>query len=250
MHISKVMLASIFITTIVLGIIGGVVSTSMQAAKPAEAVNSELVATYQQREAAYNQLIEQANQKLDQANAQLQAMQTQVEVATQQPTAVSVSVSTAITPEKASQIAQGTVEVGQTVQKTPELVSFEGKTTYEVIFQKGSVYVDAQNGAVVFNGTVPLQINADKAVQIASDYLKEKDFLKVDQITFRNAPIFRVIFKSGMMVYMDLTGQITYIQKASSNPPTVQASGGSNNSSNPPAASAPSHHEDEHEGND
>jgi hypothetical protein len=33
-----------------------------------------------------------------------------------------------------------------------------------------------------------------------------------------------------MMVYMDLGGQITYIQKASSNPPTVQASSGSSNS--------------------
>jgi uncharacterized membrane protein YkoI len=230
MQISKVMAASIFITTIVLGIIGGVVSNSVQGSKKAETVKPEIVATYQEREAAYNQLIEQANQKLEKANAELQAMQTQIDQVNQQPSMVKATVSSTITPEKAGEIAQKVVEAGQTVLKTPELVSFEGKTVYEVIFKKGSVYVDAQNGDVVFNATLPLKINADKAAQIASDYLKEQDILNVDEITFRGAPIFRVIFKSGMMVYMDLGGQITYIQKASSNPPTVQASSGSSNS--------------------
>lgn len=230
MQISKVMAASIFITTILLGIIGGVVSNSVQGSKKAETVSPEIVATYQQREAAYNQLIEQANQKLDKANAELQAMQTQIDQVNQQPALVKATASSTITPEKASEIAQKVVESGQTVLKTPELVSFEGKAAYEVIFKKGSVYVDAQSGNVLFNATVPIQINADKAAQIASDYLKEQDIMNVDQITFRNAPIFRVIFKSGMMVYMDMAGQITYIQKASSTPPVVQASSGSSNS--------------------
>jgi hypothetical protein len=45
--------------------------------------------------------------------------------------------------------------------------------------------------------------------------LKNKDVLQVDQITFRGAPLFRVIFKNGVMVYLDMTGQITYMLKSS-----------------------------------
>jgi hypothetical protein len=98
-----------------------------------------------------------------------------------------------------------------------------------------------------------VQITADKAVQIASDYMKDKDVLQVDQITFRNAPIYRVIFKSGMMVYMDTTGQISYIQKASTPAPVMQASAGSSGNTQASAPTSPKeNHEDsgEHEGGD
>ena len=141
-----------------------------------------------------------------------------------------------------------TVEPGQTAKKAADLVSFEGKAAYEVVFPKGSVYIDAQSGAVLFNGTVPQQITSAKAVQIASDYLKDKDLLQVDQITFRGAQIYRVIFKDGMMVYMDLTGQISYIQKASTPAPViVEAAGPSSSGNSAPAQTTSSQHEPEHE---
>jgi uncharacterized membrane protein YkoI len=247
MQLSKVMLISVLITTVILGIVGGVLANSLQAAKPAESASPELIATYQAREAAYNQLIEEANQKLEKANAALQAGQTQPgQVSDTQTAAGPAAFSASFSPEKASQIAQK-VAVGtdSAVLKTPELVSFEGKTAFEVIFAKGSVYVDAQNGSVLFNGTLPIKITADKAVQIASEYMKEVDVLQVDQITFRNAPIYRVIFKSGMMVYLDMSGQITYIQKASTSAPVVIASNGS--SGDMQASVTNAEHEDHHD---
>ena len=89
MQLSKVMLASIFVTTIILGVVGGVVSNSISSAKAVEPVSPESTATaaaYQQREEAYNQLIAQANQQLEKANSQLQAMQSEVtQLKQQQP---------------------------------------------------------------------------------------------------------------------------------------------------------------------
>ena len=37
--------------------------------------------------------------------------------------------------------------------REPELVLFEGKVAYEVGFTRGVVYVDANDGTVLFNGT-------------------------------------------------------------------------------------------------
>jgi len=113
------------------------------------------------------------------------------------------------------------------------------------VFQNGSVYVDAQTGEVLFNGTVPQEITAEKAAQIASDYLQNKDILLVDQITFRGAPLNRVIFKNGMIVYLDTTGQITYILKSSPKLADNQSfeSGGSSG----PSYSEHEEHEHEHE---
>lgn len=214
---SKVLLVSVFITAIILVIIGGVTSIAM-ANKPSKSdtATTEAVQAYQQREAEYNQLIQQANQQLAEANAKLQAIQSQ---AAQNPAAAQPSTGTlnvAISIDKAEQIARQAADPSSLMQKKPDLVSFEGKAAYEVVFQKGSIYIDAQNGSVLFNGTVPQEITAEKAAQIASDYLQNKDILLVDQITFRKAPLYRVIFKNGMMVYLDTTGQITYILKSSS----------------------------------
>jgi hypothetical protein len=36
--------------------------------------------------------------------------------------------------------------------RAPELVRFEGKVAYEIGFTRGVVYVDANTGAVLYNG--------------------------------------------------------------------------------------------------
>jgi uncharacterized membrane protein YkoI len=248
---SKVLLLSVFISAIILVIIGAITSNVM-ADKISKAETptgtSETIQTYQQREAEYNQLIQQANQQLADANAKLQALQNQA-VQNQpvtQPSAANneVAVSMAVSVDKAEQIARQAADAKSLLVKKPELVSFESKAAYEVAFQNGSIYVDAQTGDVLFNGTVPQEITKEKAVQIASDYLKNTDVVLADQITFRNAPLFRVVFKDGMMVYLDTTGQIVYILKSSMKAVVSEPQSGGGRSS------APSSDHGDFEGND
>jgi hypothetical protein len=243
--LSKVLLASIFITVSVLVTIGGLVGSVLANKAPNQAAAEATMAVatvqaYQQREVAYNQLVQQANQQLEKANSDLQSMQKEIAQLKQPPAAQNAS-KASISAASAEEIAIKSVAPGMQPLKAPELVSFEGKTAYEVAFEKGSVYINAEDGTVIFNETIPQQITAEKAAQIASDYLKIKDVLQVDQITFHNAPLFRVILGNGTMVFMDLTGQITYIE-AKAKPPSVVVvndSAGESNQSNSSAPAAP-----------
>jgi len=209
---SKVLLVSVFITVVILVVAAGVTTTIM--------ANNAAI----QREAAYNQLIQQANDQLAQANAQLQAMQNQLaqvqpaqpisQPITSLPTASEPVAEYAISTDQADQIALKTVEPGSKQLKEPELVDFEGKAAYEIVFEKGSVYVAAQNGDVLFNGTVPQTITLEKAAQIAADYINNHAILQVDQVKQGSHTLYRVIFKNGSMAYLDMTGQILYINPA------------------------------------
>jgi uncharacterized membrane protein YkoI len=243
MKTSKILLVSIFITSVILVIIGGVTSNvlankSASSNQAAPAASQQEIQAYQEREASYNQLIQQANQQLEKANSDLQAMQLQINQMKGQAPADqqvnSASAAVAISTQKAAEKASQAVELGQSPQKEPELVSYEGKTAYEVVFQKGSVYIDAQTGEVLFNGTVPQEISVEKAAQVASDYMKNPNILQVDKIQFRGNQIYRVIFQNGYLVFMDLTGQITYIQAPgprAAAPQVVADSGASGGSS-------------------
>lgn len=247
MKVSKLLLLSVFITAAVLAIVGGVITQVMaanqaavQASQPSSPTVDPVQATlaaYQQREAVYAQTIEQANQQLEKANSQIKAMQQAAPVKSNDPAPTAAGV--ALSADKAGQIAQEAAEAGQKLLKQAELVKYEDKVAYEAVFEKGSIYVDAATGQILFNGTVPQTITASTAAQVASDYLKEKDILSVDQITFRGAHLFRVVFKSGMMVYLDLTGQIHYIQKAVPDAPRTFASAGASSGSGA-AQSSPS----------
>jgi hypothetical protein len=251
MKISKVMLAAVFLTAAILAILSGVITNVLAARSAAsQAASTTELNQYKDREAQYQQVIQQANQQLEKANNELQALQQRTnDLKSTTPAAVENTaentVSAAVSADKAGQIAENAAALGQALQKTPELVSFEGKAAYEAVFEKGSIYIDAQSGAVLFNRAVPQKLTPSKAAKVAADYMKDSEILQVDQIDFRGAPIYRVIFKDGTMVYMDLTGQITYIQKASPNVVVVQQASTSGGSSAPSSASAPQ--ETEHE---
>jgi ABC-type transporter Mla subunit MlaD len=130
-------------------------------AMPAIDVTAQLQDLMQQREAQYRQLIDQANQRLEAVNQQLAAVQ-----AAQSSPAPAHSVQAA-TAARAAQPAQPVINLSAeaarnialnaanlaTMIREPELVRFEGKVAYEVGFTRGVVYVDASNGAVLFNGT-------------------------------------------------------------------------------------------------
>jgi uncharacterized membrane protein YkoI len=233
---SKVLMVSVFITVVILVIAAGVTTTVM--ANNAAA----------QREEAYQQLIQQANDQLMEANAKLQEMQDKLaqvsptqtialpissQSVDSQPTANDPAADYAVSTDQADQIALKTVELGSKQLKDPELVDFEGKAAYEIVFEKGSVFIDAQTGEVLFNGTVPQTISLEHAAQIAGDYTNDHNILQVDQVKQGTHTLYRVIFKNGNMAYLDMTGQILYInpaQPATPAEPQISTTSGSSRS--------------------
>ncbi len=169
--------------------------TPADAAASQEAIDATLQAAesiIKQREAQYQQLLEQANRQLQEAYAKqrelaeaarkAQEAQAQAEQLAQQmaeqlaaiqaaqaaqaqaaapPPAPASSAERAqaapqfpVTPEQAVQVAQS-VANGAALTGQPELVLFEGTPAYEVPFDRGFIYVDANTAAVLYNGTVP-----------------------------------------------------------------------------------------------
>ncbi len=55
--------------------------------------------------------------------------------------------------DAAAAIASGVAYNNQAMVRAPELVLFQGQVAYEVVFKFGSIYVDANSGQVLFNGT-------------------------------------------------------------------------------------------------
>jgi uncharacterized membrane protein YkoI len=145
-----------------------------------------------QRDAAYQQRMEQANRQLQLANQQLsEAYQKQQELASQlsqsyqqqrllagklkqaqqappapiaqprqaaapvEPTATPAPVppapAYAISADAASRLALSAAP-GATLSRAPELVSFQGVVAYEVLLDRGAVYVDANSGQILYNG--------------------------------------------------------------------------------------------------
>jgi len=238
---------SVFITATILVVVGVVTTTLMvndkasdsqmrydqllQQAIQTQANYDQLVNQANKREAQYQQLIQDANQKLEKANNDLLTMQSQLrQVQQQQPSVQSQAQkadevatknsaspsSTTISPEVAGQLAQKVADASQKLQKPPELVNFQGKIAYEALFGKGAIYIDAQDGTILYNGTIPQQITADQATQIVEDYMNDKNVLQVDLVHIAGQPLYRVILKNGYIAYVDLTGQITHI-----NPPST-----------------------------
>jgi hypothetical protein len=123
---------------------------------PAPDAAAQMQELIQQREAQYRQLIDQANQRLADLNQQLAAKP--VAQAAPAPARASAASAPAAAPQIAlSSDAARNIAVQAanfaTMIRAPELVRFEGKVAYEVGFTRGVVYIDASNGAVLFNGT-------------------------------------------------------------------------------------------------
>ena len=102
-----------------------------------------------QREAQYIQLVNQANSQIKQANAEITLLKEQLKQA-QAPT-VSQTAANTITSLQAQTIALNAVQ-GAIVLRIPDLVNFQGAPTYEVVLDKGTLYIDAKTGAILQNG--------------------------------------------------------------------------------------------------
>ncbi len=133
------------------------------AAAPAPDVAAQVQDLLQQREAQYRQLIDQANQRLATMNQQLAVAQAAQAAQAAHPRAAAPAVPATgttqaaapqftLSSDSARDIAVQAANLA-TMIRAPELVRFEGKVAYEVGFTRGVIYVDANSGAVLYNGT-------------------------------------------------------------------------------------------------
>jgi hypothetical protein len=142
----KALMLSIGITAFVLVTAGGVLVSYAQsrAAGTVEAPTVEDVlqdpsvqAVLREREAAYQQMIEEANQRLAELSAP--AEQTSAD---EYPVPADLAAGLA-------RISLG----GGTLLRQPELVRVNGRAAYELIFDRGRVYVDATSGAILYSSS-------------------------------------------------------------------------------------------------
>lgn len=117
---------------------------------PAELVSEPAPAdlqAYQQREAEYQALIEQANSQLERAYGQLGA-------AAPGAAAPAAAPAYAVTADLAIEIAQGYLP-NSFVLGVPELFAYKEIPAWAVSLDLGPLYIDAQTGAILYDGTLP-----------------------------------------------------------------------------------------------
>jgi len=200
----------------------------------AEALLREREAAYQAALAEANRRLAEANQQLNTAQRELNEMSAQVSVpapaapapaapapaapapapAAPAPAAPPAPVY-AVSPEQAQAIAQANAQ-GATLIRAPELVSLQGVPAYEVVFDRGAIYVDAQTGAILANtistGTqVANAINEDQAIAAAVAYMGGGTVAKVKREYEHGVDVYEVKFADGSEVYVDAySGQVVY----------------------------------------
>lgn len=215
---NKITLAiATFITMFVVSAGIGVISKVSANNTPKPSTSPTLDATvYAQREEAYKQIIAKANQQIELANQQIAFLASQnLSTPTVEPVAESVS-TYAVNSDQASLIAQGLS--GLVPLSPPELVSFSGTPAYEVKFETGELYIDANTGEVLYNG-IPQLISSEQALYIAASYLPNSQPISMETSMFNGLPVYEVEFLDGQSVYVDMTGNIVAVQMAAPTEP-------------------------------
>jgi hypothetical protein len=121
---------------------------------------------------------------------------------------------TSIDEKTAIGIAQSDAGVAVLSSNQADLVDLNGQVAYEVIFNLGKVYVDANTGTVLGN---TIQITPDIAVQVASKALQLNQVIRVDLGTFQGKNYFIVQFRGGVNTYVSLKGVVTFISHSQLN---------------------------------
>jgi uncharacterized membrane protein YkoI len=162
-------------------------------------------AAYQQRLADYEAALAEANRRLELANQQLAE---QAKVAAGAASAASYAVSA----ERAQSIALEAAP-GATLTKPAELVRYQGTPAYEVVLDRGTVYVDAQSATVLANGAIAGEMTAEQAAQLATAYRGGGEVREVELEREHGATVYAVVFADGGEVYVDAaSGQVVYAQ--------------------------------------
>ncbi len=194
---------SAVLTAFLLVVGGGVVARISSNPQPAEAgpvaltptgtpapastatpdINAQVEALLQEREAQYRALIKQANERLETAYQQQAATQSAASpTAVAAPSVASVAAAAqpavptvAVSADTAAATAASVAYNNQPMVRAPELVLFASHVAYEVVFKHGSIYVDANNGQVLFNGTTNRPGNQTVSVASATNHDDDHD---------------------------------------------------------------------------
>ena len=221
-----VLFTSIFLSVVLLVIVGGVVKTVL-ARQSDSVVSADLQAQIDARDAEYAAQITAANQQIQQLSDQLQSQQ-----ATTEPAAIS--------PENAANIALQSAGEGEALLQIPELVSYEGKTAYEVLLTDGTLFIDSLSGDILFNG-IPLRVTPEEAAAIAGEYLGGMDprYSTVKLAVSNGSQVYQVTFND-YVVFVDQFGNVVQAQ-------VVQYT---NTTSDNSSTSATNNNNDDHEDHD
>ncbi|MBA4385196.1 MAG: hypothetical protein C0410_10715 [Anaerolinea sp.] len=206
---------SIFVTAFVITAGIGVITKVSANNNPQVNSSPTVDATaFAQREQAYQQIIAQANQQIELANQQIVTLANGVSPQATLDPSPQATATYLFTAEQASAIAQQIS--GEAPKSLPELVSFSGTPAFEVEFGNGKVYVDANTGAVLFNGLqkAATSITSEQALYIAVNYLTTSQPVAMNTSTFNGAKVYVVLFADGQSVYVDLTGKVVAVQMA------------------------------------
>jgi uncharacterized membrane protein YkoI len=142
-----ILMLALSLTAFVLVIGGALVGWSLHPVDSAASPTaSEIQQVYAQREQEYQARLAEANRALTAAYAAENSPPPSGQVKIAQPTAPSAN----ITSSEAMLVAALSAP-GAKIYSMPELVNLQGRLAYEVNFDQGVVYVDAQNGAILFN---------------------------------------------------------------------------------------------------
>lgn len=206
---------SIFVTVFVLTVGIGVITKVSANNNPKVNSSPTVDATaFAQRELAYQQIIAQANQQIELANQQIATLANEFTPNPISEPTLEATSTYLFSAEQAASIAQ---QIAGVAPKTlPELVSFSGTPAYEVIYGNGKVYVDANTGAVLFNGLqkTSTNITSEQALYIAVNYLKTSQPVSMNTSTFNGVKVYVIQFADGQSVYVDLTGKVVAVQMA------------------------------------
>lgn len=179
--------------------ITGPIATAPGDPTPTPNLSSETA--YQQRLTEYQAALVEANRRLELANQEL---------ARQQATPQATSENYAVSPKQAEAIALG-VASGASLTKAAELVLYQGVPAYEIVFEQGTIYIDAQSRGVLANGIASGTITAEQAAQVAIAYRGGGRVREVELKQERGMAILEVKFTDGGEVYVDpATGQVVY----------------------------------------
>jgi uncharacterized membrane protein YkoI len=157
-----ILLIAAGLTAFVLVLLGGLATYLTQPAAPpvfavaaGEPGPAGPAALAPEREAAYQQALREAQARLEEANYRLaQAATPPAAGPTAAPTAAPTAPPAptyAVSADQAVQTALGSAP-GAVLVDSPELVRYQDRVAYEVLLDRGPVYVDATSGQVLYNG--------------------------------------------------------------------------------------------------
>jgi hypothetical protein len=135
-----------------------------------------------------------------------------VEISTQAPQISTIT--TVIDIATAISTAQANAGIATLSSTKADLVDLNGKTAYEVLFNFGKVYVDANTGLVLSNS---IMVTPEIAGKTAANYLKLNQYNKVSQVTLKSENVYRVNFLQGVNIYVSMKGVVVSWEYAPSN---------------------------------